>query len=249
MQAFKALKLAIYLFALVNLLLGAKKLHSVAAVVSDPVAHSILSKLDTNIWEQRLEMASQLQTLKYQLEQAQEMAKNLADGKITPDMVDFAFKQSEKCGFKAPSIPFPDFPSLSLPKLCSSTNSIEALKEQMASMFSYKHNMSVQERAKITANRRVLTKDSLEYGLALGSASRTLDTSDKKQDWAKQMKQSQSLVHQIHVNNSIAISIYSELVELRRINGALLELISIVYGSEDTTQYYNKQGELKKWSA
>ncbi len=98
------LGLAVFLLTFSSLALDIKK--SYAFVVSDPTAHAILNKLDTSIWQQITKLTSEIALIESQLEQAKAMANSLADGNITVEMVDFAFEQAEKCGFKPLSIPF-----------------------------------------------------------------------------------------------------------------------------------------------
>lgn len=198
-----------------------------AEIVQDPGVLSAIHKLDTTnalnagkATAELIKILDSLNNLKNQVELSKRMADDLRNGDISPDMINFAVSLATKCGYKPPKIALKDFPDLDLGKYICRTGGLPM--REIEAKFSFKDGMSLEQKRKVLENLNKLQEDSYTYSLALGLSSRVVDVHDDVQKVTKQMS-NPSLSNQIYVNNQVGLMMVNQLVEIRRLLGAILE--------------------------
>ncbi len=220
------LTLAIFLLTFSSLTLDVKRSYAFAAVVDNPAANLMMERINNNFLIQISKLTSEIALIESQLEQAKAMANSLANGNITTEMVDFVFEQAQRCGFTPPSLPYIKFNGLNI-KICDGNNSYEDIKEKVSNIFTYEDGISETEAIKRGKNARIRQREAIANALTKTVETNNLNVSPKTKDWTEQMKQSQSLAHQLYMNNSILISIYNEQVETRKLISNLVEVLML----------------------
>ncbi len=219
------LTLAVFSLTISGLTLDVKKSYS-TVVSHDPLSYAqMLIDSDTMV-NQLGKLTAQIALIESQLEQAKAMANSLADGNITAEMVEFVFEQAERCGFTPTTLPYVKFNGLNI-KVCDGDNSYDVIKDKVSKIFTYEDGISEEEAIKRGKNARIRQTEAIAHALTKTVENNNLNVTPKTKAWTEQMKQSQSLAHQMYMNNSILISIYNEQVETRKLISNLLEILAL----------------------
>lgn len=205
-----------------------------AFIAEVPTLEGIVKTMDTrienNMYQQYIKMTESLTSMADQLYEARRMAQSLADGKITQEMIDFAFKTAKQCGIKTPAIILKDFPDLKF-NICKDPLPFE----KITAIFSFKDGFSIQKRNEIQVNVDKLREDNYVTALTTALTTRSLDRTKTIEDFTKQMS-NQSISNLAYVGNEIELSQLTELVEIRKLLGLILEGQTLDRASSFNTQ-------------
>ncbi len=202
-------------FILLFLFLSAVKTQ--AMIVEAPALEALQHTTKLEIVSQTSQIIESITVLKDQLEQYRDMAKSLADGRITEEMITFAFDTAKQCGIMPPSVVLKDFPDLKF-NICKEPLPIE----KVSLIFSFKKGFSIEKKKETQINIDKLREDNYITSLTTALATRSLDRTKAIEDFTKQMS-NQSLSNLAYVNNEIALSQFKELTEIRRLLALILE--------------------------
>jgi hypothetical protein len=188
-----------------------------AMIVEAPALEALQHTTKLEIVSQTSQIIESITVLKDQLEQYKDMAKSLADGRITEEMITFAFDTAKQCGIMPPSVVLKDFPDLKF-NICKEPLPIE----KVSLVFSFKKGFSIEKKKETQINIDKLREDNYITSLTTALATRSLDRTKAIEDFTKQMS-NQSLSNLAYVNNEIALSQFKELTEIRRLLALILE--------------------------